>query len=379
MNAPMNFNGKLTSKIIINGFVREDETSALYVQVFLNSERKKIPLNISVRHSEFDKKKQRVKKNNDFNLIIEKALSDLHQIELEYRLKNMALNIETLMKEYFNPSPKIDFIKFYEYELENQKKILKASSYKQQKSVLKKLKTYRSNLFFSDFTLNFLEEYKKYMTNTLKNKPLTVFGSIKNIKKYLHLAEKSGLIAPIRFNDIKVKREKSHRTFLDESELTLMREYYQNKFIPEVQKNVLQRFLFSCFTGLRISDIGKLTKKSFDNNKINFVAEKTLKIQTIPLANSALEYYNVDGDFVFNGIYTEQHINRTLKDICNYLGIKKNISFHVSRHTFATRFLRRGGNVVVLKDLLGHSSFNDTMIYIHVLGLEMENQIKLLD
>ena len=123
MNYPMNFSGELTAKIVINDFVRADGTSALYLQVFVNSIRKKIPLHISVKPFEFDKKKQRIRTQNlfhkDFNLLIDKAFADINKIEISYRLAGEVLTIEKFPHEYLNPSARIDFIKFWELEMEN--------------------------------------------------------------------------------------------------------------------------------------------------------------------------------------------------------------------------------------------------------------------
>ena len=55
-----------------------------------------------------------------------------------------------------------------------------------------------------------------------------------------------------------------------------------------------------------------------------------------------------------------------MKDIAIASGIRKNLTMHVARHTFATEYLRRGGHVHVLKELMGHSKINTTMIYVHV-------------
>lgn len=75
-NYPMNFSGKLSVKIVQKkDYLRADGTKALYAQVFLNQERIKIPLHISVAEKHFDIKKQRVKKactfTDDLNLLQE--------------------------------------------------------------------------------------------------------------------------------------------------------------------------------------------------------------------------------------------------------------------------------------------------------------------
>ena len=67
-------------------------------------------------------------------------------------------------------------------------------------------------------------------------------------------------------------------------------------------------------------------------------------------------------------------MNRQIKTIAKTCGITKKISFHVGRHTFATNFLRAGGDVISLQNLLGHSSVKQTMIYVHIVESEVKRK-----
>jgi len=66
--------------------------------------------------------------------------------------------------------------------------------------------------------------------------------------------------------------------------------------------------------------------------------------------------------------FSARSINFMIKKYCKRAGIKKNISAHTLRHSFATNFIRQGGNVMNLKAILGHSDISSTQIYI-TLGL----------
>lgn len=96
--------GQLSYKIKIkDNYVRTDRTCALYLQLFLNSVQKRIPLHLSVVAKYFDKKKQRVKASQesfkDYNLLIEKKLAEINTIEINYRLLGRTLNMELLINE----------------------------------------------------------------------------------------------------------------------------------------------------------------------------------------------------------------------------------------------------------------------------------------
>lgn len=365
----MNFSGKLTAKIVIkDDYVRADGTCALYLQIFLDGVKKKIPLHISVKPIDFDKLKQRVKVKEtfykDYNLVIEKALADLNKIEISYRLSSDFLTMEKLLHEYENPSSRIDFIKFWELEMENQKLKRDPATVKQQISSLKKLQKYRKSLLFHEINKEFYEKMIFYFEKSEKNSPHTIQTLCKNFKKYLHIANDLGIKTPLNYRDIKTPKPISSRTFLMADEIYSLYEFYNSTFINETLKNILARFLFSCFTGLRISDVTAISAENIVNDVLIFFSQKTGKLQRIQLNKSALSF--IGNETLFSGEYTEQHINRELKDIAKACGIKKNVTFHVARHTFATNFLICGGRIEELQKLLGHSDIKETMIYVHI-------------
>ncbi len=378
----MNFSGELTAKVVIKkDYVRANRTCALYLQVFIMGKRKKFPLYISARIEDFDQEKQRIKPKVDFakdyNLIIEKALANINKIEISYRLAGEVLTIEKLIKEYENPTSRIDFIKFWELEMENQKLIKDGATYDQQMSSLRKVKKYKSSILFYEITPSFFEMMIYHFKSVEKNEPHTIQTLTKNFKKYLHIANDLGIVTPLNYKDIKSKKCVSNRTFLNSDEIYKLYEYYSTSFINPTLKNILARFLFSCFTGLRISDIQEIGIDNLITNILVFFSKKTGKLQRIQLSNSALNF--IGKDQLFYGEYTDQHINRELKNIAKACGITKKVTFHVARHSFATNFLICGGRVEILQKLLGHSQIRETMDYVHIVESITDQQINNLD
>jgi integrase/recombinase XerD len=380
-NYPVYMSGKLTYKVKLKkDFVRADGTCAVYIQVFLNG-KKMIPLNFSSSINNFDDKKQRLKASHpyckDYNLLIEKKLADINTIEVNYRLSNKILTLDNLMTELNNPTSRIDFIKFWTDEMIRQKEILKSGTYRQQMTMLNKVKEFKNPLFFYEITEDFVQDLKTYCKKKLKNTDSTISSLLKSFKKYLHIANKKGISTPVRFDDIKNKAFKGNRTYLTPEEINKMYKFWSSEFISDTYKNILSRFLFSCFTGLRFSDIQNLTQDNFTDDLIVFTTQKTTKFQRIPLNNSAKKF--IGAKKVFQGDYTGEYINRELKEIAKFLKIQKKISYHVSRHSFATNFLLCGGRVEVLQKILGHSKILDTMIYVHIVDEISDVQIMNMD
>lgn len=377
-NYPMNFSGKLTAKIVIkDDYVRADGTCALFMQIFLNGQRKRVPLHISTTPVDFDKKKQRVKlkagSSKDYNLIIEKALGDINKIEIAYRLGGEVLTIEKLMYEYENPTSRIDFIKFWELEMDNQKLIKELSTWKQQMSTLRKVKKYQASILFYEITDDWLNKMINHFKKVEKHEPHTIQTMVKNFKKYLHIANDKGIITNLNYKNIQTIRVSSNRAFLTADEIYNLNKYYSSPFINESLKAILGRFLFSCFTGLRISDIMRITLDNIVGDTLVFFTTKTGKIQRIQLNDAALSY--IGKESLFMGEFTEQHINQELKVIAKIVGITKKVTFHVARHTFATNFLICEGRIEHLQKLLGHSDIKQTMIYSHIVESITDKQI----
>lgn len=381
-NFPMNFSGKFTAKIVMKkDYVRVDGTCALYLQIFLNKGKKKIPCNICVKPIEFDEIKQRVKSKHpfykDFNLIIEKMLGDLNRIEVNYRLSGIPLSLEKLLEEFENPTSRADFIKFWEDEMVRQKEILKPDTYRQQMTMLNKTKGFKSPLFFYKINDEYIQDLKTHCKKKLKNNDNTISSLLKSFKKYLHIANKRGIVTPINFDDIKNRQFKGDRTFLSPEEIVKLDKFWGSEFITDNYKSIIERFLFSCFTGLRISDSKALTEDNIIENTIVFTSIKTGKFQRIPMNESSKKY--IHPKIIFKDNFSEEFINRELKDIAKLLGIRKKISFHVARHTFATNFLICGGRVEHLQKILGHSKITDTMIYVHIVENITDIQIHNMD
>lgn len=127
----------------------------------------------------------------------------------------------------------------------------------------------------------------------------------------------------------------------------------------------------------------RVTSKNIKtNNDLVFEPYKTRDLQkevVVPLTQKALSLIDKKKPGPLFRVYSNQKANVRLKEIAEVCNIHKNLSTHVARHTFATQFLERGGKLEVLKELLGHSKIDTTMIYVHVTIEQKRNQIQLMN
>jgi site-specific recombinase XerD len=139
-------------------------------------------------------------------------------------------------------------------------------------------------------------------------------------------------------------------------------------------------FIFCCYTGLAHVDVEKLTTENLvvgiDGKKwIYTFREKTNTKSNIPLLPAALEilrkYHSETAGLSFSKllpVITNIKTNAYLKEIADICGIKKNLTFHMARHTFATTItLTNGVPIETVSNMLGHTKIATTQIYAKVL------------
>ncbi|MHA7822454.1 tyrosine-type recombinase/integrase [Chryseobacterium arthrosphaerae] len=371
----------ISTHFYLNNYKRKDGKHQIFYDVSINKERDRIPTGLYVNPEHWDNTIRRVKKKwdtEDINLSLDNMESKTTEIKTHYRLsKGSFMDIKSFRNEFFSKNPKYDFISFMRHHLEEAP--TKESTKRQARAVLGKLEEYKSPLAFNNMTLGFFEDYRGYLFKK-GNENTTISGNIKTIKKYLNLARKHGLFISFDLDDLKVGSMTGNKTNLTIKEVETLKDYYFSDTIDPFHVLSLGYFLFACYTSLRISEIQNLKRMDLKGNAITFHSEKTGKSHTVVLNNTAKSIIESQPRLFVEHIHAN-YINRSLKNIMKIekINIKKNVSMHTGRHTFATNFLRKGGNVRDLQQILNHSSILTTMIYVHIVEKESNLSIYLMD
>lgn len=358
-----------------------EKESAIYLSVFGNRERARLHLDLYCVAKDWNAVTQRLNcktdQHRDLNLIIDNIESKVTAIKTVYRLSDRVITPKKLIEELTSGMPRVKLTAFMAMAIEEEKSSMEKGSYNRYKSILAKIKDFDDDATFSDLDLQWIEKFKKYLRG-LGNVETTVNGNISVLKKFLGIAFKYGIKLRFNLDEIKVGSTKGNRSSLSPDELKRCANYYFSDYINPSYKLIIGYFLFSCMTGLRISDVQSLERKNLKDNYIQFVSTKTKKDQTIAFNLNARRIIDHD-PMLFVTKFADQHINDELKKIMVLLQIQKRVTFHVARHTFATSFIRAGGSPVKLQMLLGHSSITQTMIYVNLVQAEANKDIFLLD
>jgi len=383
---------KISFKVIYNRLNKLNKNGEALIQIRLYqkpeekkvTDRKYISTGIYIKPSEWDNRRNIIsRKHPNFvrlNNIISLQLKNLQDRELD--LINKGLDVTLAMisddkaKNFFEY-----FEKFLtEHNVSDARKILI-------KRVIKYLKQYNNRITFKSFNYsqiiefdNFLKEKKNLSQNSIANQH-------KVVKSFLNHALKSEVIDRNPYIKFKIIKEKVVREFLTMEEINRIEDVDEN-YITEQMKELKDMFLFSCFTGLRFSDVQSLTKDMFNfiDNEVFLTYKQTKTNSTqsrIPLyllfegkpvkiIKSRLES---DKKHVF-GRFTNQDANRLLKVLQPIARISKSLTFHLSRHTFGTQLARLSNDPYLIKELMGHSDIKTSMIYIHLNNQAMSDKLK---
>jgi len=237
--------------------------------------------------------------------------------------------------------------------------------------------------FVTDFE-QFLRKYSaKVSRKTCGNN-----GTMKHLerfKKMLNLSIKLEWLAKNPFDNFQFRFEKNERQYLSKRELQLVE---STEFTNSSLQKVKDVFIFSCYTGLSYIDLKELTIhqiiKGIDGSNWIYTkrekTDETVKVPLLPQAQNIMDQYadSIKDEFLFP-VFSNQKVNKYLKEVMLQLKIRKNITFHSARHTFATTVtLSNGVPIETVSKLLGHTKLSTTQIYARVLEGKLSEDMMLL-
>ncbi|SKB80175.1 Site-specific recombinase XerD [Salegentibacter holothuriorum] len=366
----------------------------LYVRISLDSRRVNISLKSKVPFDLWDPSTQRLdgssKQAREANNLISETRTKIFQNYQDLRFQNKKVTADLLKSNFLGEGPRdktlLDILEYHKQKIE---KTLTKGTIRNfgvtEKYVLKFLneefKTttiYLNELnykFINDFA-NFLFNYwPKGHVNAMSHN--TVMKHLQRLRKIVTLAFHLEWVEKDPFIRWKPTFQKKERDFLNLSELKQIEDFY---FHNDRLDRVRDLFVFSCYTGISFTDMNDLTKDNvrngLDGQKWLFTSRNKTKAKVkIPLLDKALEILEKYNEHPMTEItqsllpvITNVKVNLYLKEVADLCDIKKNLTFHMARHTFATTVtLSNGVPIETVSKLLGHTKIATTQIYARVL------------
>lgn len=252
------------------------------------------------------------------------------------------------------------------------------SNHKNWISAYQYLKSFANGeLKFVDLDESFCNRFKDHLLTVkslqrLENKLSrnTAVSYFDKFKAALRASYKEGYMqADLNVKIDPIKKEETQRNFLTLEELNRLAK------TPCANPLIKQAALFSALTGLRFSDIQKMTWKEIEFIEgngyfIKFIQQKTKGVEMMPISEQAFSLLGEPGDpadRVINGLIYSAYENTHLAKWVGLAGIAKHITFHSFRHSFATLQISAGTDIYTVSKMLGHRELKTTQIYAKII------------
>ncbi|GAB3341499.1 site-specific integrase [Larkinella ripae] len=301
----------------------------------------------------------------------------------------------------------LSFKKYFSDYLEQLDREGKTGTYDKAWATFSKFNKYirERDFTFNDIDAGFLRSYERYLRDELGNGVNTIHSNLKIFRMLFNKAFREEVITASQnpFIRFKLRTERTQKEFIDEEELNRLEKL-------EIPKQFMLNhhrwmYIFACHAGgLRISDILQLRWRNFNGTHLTVKMHKTKELVSIKLPDRALQILKMyqainqekSENFIFpvldNNVDYEDprnlfralssataYANKNLKILADKAGIEKSISFHTSRHTFATRALRKGAPIQNVSKLLGHTNLKTTQIYAKIVNEELDKTMDLFN
>ena len=381
--------------------VRKDGTTSIEVVLTVNGERCSFSTGKKVKVISWDKNKQLVKGKDEeatsLNNYLKSVRAKLYEKEAELLDRGFVITAQLLYDAYFD---KVACLKersllsvLEEHNAERKAMVGKTVApatywvFEYTGRLLKEfiLKKYnREDLYLRELNIGFIQGFHSFLLGEKKMGQNSSTKHLKFLTKLLNLAVSNSYISNNPVNAYKIERIPVETDFLDEEELRKIINF--DTPISRFEK-ARDFFLFGCFTGLSYIDIKTLAPEHFEKDSEGRIWIKKRRIKTgilsriplLPIAKLILDKYKGGNRLI--PIQDPADINKYLKDIAILCNINKRITFHTSRHTFAsTVTLANNISLEVVSKMMGHTNTRMTTHYAKLIDKCIGEQMdKLMD
>ena len=362
-----------TAFYLRSNYVNKDGKVPVMLRIYLNNERLSLgSTGIAILRSQWDGKKERVKGRStevlSINLELDNIQNGLQNIFRRMELGDY-LSLERIKMEFLGKKEDIGTI----MEL-----------FDRHITAFLKSKYSRTDLKLSELTYVVLHDFDLYLRTKVGQAPNTATKTLKTFKTITLFGGKLGILHHDPFVNLRFHMEPVDRGFLTDEEILRV----ANKDLG-IQRLELVRdiFIFSCFTGLAYIDVANLTPDhivTMDDKQWIMTKRQKTSVETnvllldIPRAIIAKYSHKTYRDGKLFPVLTNQKTNSYLKEIADLCGIKKKLTFHLARHTFATMSLSKGVPIESVSKMLGHTNIRTTQIYARITNKKIEHDMEQL-
>ena len=382
-----------------------NDKTTIYVRITLNGQPVNISLKRKINVTTWNSKTQRAtgssKVSKALNLYLNEVQSTLYRIYEQLKLDDSLFTSQTVKAEFLGESKKrFSFKELVDYHNDKMQYKLHKNTLGQYKTSQRYMLDYildeygKSDIALKELDYGFIVGFENYLRCLIPKPGQSKIGNntamkhIKRLRRMVSLAYRMEWLNKDPFVNFKIKIIKKQREFLTAEELQSIENLTSS--IERIM-TVKDIFIFSCYTGISYVDIVELTDINIVigiDGKLWIMAERVktgtpFKIPLLPKAQMLVGKYKThprtqNSNHLLPRL-SNQKLNSYLKEIADLCGIKKNLTFHMARHTFATTVtLSNGVPIETVSKLLGHTKLATTQIYAKVVERKVSEDMALL-
>lgn len=381
----------------------------LYIRITKDGRTNYLSAGIKLKENEWNSAKQKVRRKHPNHIKINASLSQ-KIADAEGQMADMERKFKTIsiskLKEAIKGKGIPDFFEYAYARCEKNRNTISFGTYKSYTVNLRKFETYlgKNQIFFDEITVTLLKDYMTYMGCQLKNGPTTQRYSVMILAIIFKEAIKEDIIPQslYPFNKLIFRKNAQKRHFLTKDQIRdLMLLDLKQAKRAELWRDL---FLFSTYAGgLRFSDVIELQYKHYIplEQRIKKVIRKTGRFHQFKIGQVATailnKYMKADAqndDYIFpviadknafnnseenryNIVAKENHYaNFQLNRMGRLLNLSFPLSFHLSRHSFATNALNNGMRIEHVSKLMDHQDISTTQIYAKIINEELDKAVE---
>lgn len=378
--------------------------SPIFCRVTITGQRYEIPANVTIANKNWSAKLQRstgkTAEDREANCSIEQLYNTVTETISRIKKKGYELNIDNFRLMFGSTRNETKTLRaLFEYHKTIESKNLSASTNRNYDLTLRHLLNFiRTARNASDYDIMsidkvFVNEFAAYLQGFRRQddkRRCKINGTIKHLKrlkKVMRMAEDNDWIPKNPVSLTSFHPTRFERGFLTMAEIRAI----EKATLTPSLSIVRDIFIFACYTGISYIDLHNLTSENLsigiDNSIwLYYHRQKTLQRVAVPLLEPALRlierytaYHGNSSKASIFPVPPNQVVNRYLKRIAQIAGIRKPVTFHMARHSFATTItLSNGIPIETVSRMLGHASIATTQIYAKIVDKKILDDMNTL-
>ncbi|MCJ7758770.1 MAG: site-specific integrase [Gillisia sp.] len=383
---------------------QKTEESEIYLRITMNSKRSEMSIGRRTEPDKWNSKAQKImgrsetaNEINSYIDVLKNKLNRIHQNLTDTNANITAISLMQELKGEGKDKPKMVLAVFKEHNEQmdrlSEKNISKSTAkrywtcYNHVAQFINEV--YNADDFrLKDIDHQFIAKYEYFLKTKRACNHNSALKYVNNFKKIIRIALANQWMDRDPFYNFKVHFESVEREFLNAEEVQLL---IEKDLHFDRLKLVRDMFVFCCYTGLAYSDVKKLSQDDIttgiDGGKwIRIKRTKTKSLSSIPLlpiSEEIIKRYQdhpevKNGNFILP-VLSNQKSNAFLKEIALMCGIRKPLTTHLARHTFATTItLTNGVPIESVSKMLGHKDLRTTQQYAKIVDRKISDDMQAL-